>query len=133
MKEQRMLNKDDILKTNAGRKTMTVEVKPWKGQARIRGVSAGEMDHLESLLHAYYKDPLAVTDRVRATACAYFLSDEDGNRMFSNDEIDKLNALPAPGLTVVFNEGMRFNKRAASIEDLEKNSETTPKESSGTK
>lgn len=127
-----MLSKETILATSGKRKTTKLKVRPWDGEVLIRGVSAGEMDHIESMLEAYNRDPMSITSGMRATACAYFLADESGNRMFGDDEIDKLDALPASGLTVVFNEGLRFNKRAASIDELEKNSEPTPGDSSGT-
>jgi hypothetical protein len=128
-----MLNRESILSTNTGRRTKVIDVKPWGDQVRIRNVNAGEQDHIDSLLSAFDKDPMSVTSRVIATACAYYLSDESGNRMFSDADIDKLDALPSDGLTVVFNQGARFNKRTASVADIEKNSEPTPSEDSGTK
>jgi len=126
-----MLTKANILSFGATRKTKKIRVKPWGGDTLIRGVSAGEMDHIESILDGYAKDPMSMTSRVRATACAYFLSDESGNRMFGDDDIDALNALPAAGLTFVMNEGLRFNKRAV-LEELEKNSGPTQSDNSGT-
>lgn len=125
-----MLNKETILALSGKRKVKKLHVKAWGGDVFIRGVSAGEMDHIEGMNEAYRKDPLSVPFH-RATACAYFLSDESGKRMFGDDDIEKLNELPVAGFTQVFNAGLAFNQMA-SIEELEKNSETTPSDNSGT-
>lgn len=126
-----MLNKNEILSFSPGRKTKKIRVKPWGGDVLIRGVSAGELDHIEAIETAFEKDPLAVTSHVRARVCAYFLANEDGSRMFGDSEVDQLNSLSAAGMTVVYQEGIKFNRRAMA-EELEKNSETAPKDSSGT-
>lgn len=126
-----MLNKTDILSIGAGRKTRKIAVKPWGGDVLLRGVSAGELDHIEAIEAAFEKDPLTVTSHLRARACSYFLANEDGTRMFNDDEIEKLNNLAAAGLTIVYREGIKFNRRA-TVEELEKNSGPTPKENSGT-
>lgn len=126
-----MLSKTEILSIGAGRKTKKITVKPWGDDVLIRGVSAGELDHIEAIEAAFDKDPLSVTSHLRARACAYFLANEDGTRMFNDDEIDKLNTLSAAGLTVVYREGIKFNRRVTA-DEAEKNSEPTPKENSGT-
>ena len=126
-----MLTKDNIFSMGAGRRTKKIRVKPWGGEVLLRAVSAGEMDHIEALGAAFDKDPLSVASHLRARVCAYFLANEDGSRMFGDGDMDRLNALSAAGMTIVYEEGMRFNKRAM-IEELEKNSETTRSESSGT-
>lgn len=126
-----MLNREAILNTATGRKTMVLDVKPWGDKVTIRGLSAGELDHVESMISAYDKDPMSITTKLRATVCAYLLSDASGNRLFSDADVDALDQLPAAGLTVVFNKGLEFNKRLAKAADAEKNSGTTPNESSG--
>ncbi len=120
-----MLTKENILSIGAGRRTRKIRVKPWGGEVTIRAVSAGEMDHIEALGAAFEKDPMLVASHLRARVCGYFLANEDGSRMFGDGEIEKLNELSAAGLTIVYEEGMRFNKRALN-EELEKNSEATP-------
>lgn len=125
-----MLNKESILALGGKRKVKKIHVKAWGGDVFVRGVSAGEMDHIDGMNEAYSKDPLSVPSH-RATACAYFLSDAAGNRLFGDEDIEKLNELPVAGFTQVFNAGLALNQRA-SFEELEKNSETTPSDNSGT-
>jgi|SRR5688572_24378575 hypothetical protein len=125
-----MLNKNDILGIGAGRKTKKIHVKAWSGEVLVRGVSAGEMDHIDALEFAFEKD-MSVTSHLRAQVCAYLLANEDGSRMFADSDLDALNALPAAGLTTVYREGLKFNRRLP-VEEAEKNSEPTPKGSSGT-
>lgn len=119
-----MLTRDGILKLSK-RRTMTLQVKAWGESVTIRALSAGELDHLESMIDAYNRDPMAVTSRLRATAAAYGLSDGTGNRLFGDDDIATLDDMPADGLTEIYNAVVRFNQRGA-ISDAEKNSETTP-------
>lgn len=126
-----MLSKSEILSFSPGRKTKKIRVKPWGGDVLIRGVSAGEMDHIEAIETAFEKEPLSITSHLRARVCAYFLANEDGSRMFGDSEVEQLNGLSAAGMTVVYQEGMKFNRRATT-EELEKNSETAPTDSSGT-
>lgn len=125
-----MLNRDDILKLTK-RRTKKLRVKSWNKEVTIRALSAGELDHVESMTQAFRDDPMAVTSRFRATVAAYGLSDASGNRLFSDDDIEALDDLPADGLTEVQFAVMKFNESSA-IEELEKNSETTPSEGSGT-
>lgn len=127
-----MLSKSEILNLGNARKTKVIHVKPWGDDVLIRGVSAGEMDHIEAIETAFEKDPLSITSHLRARVCSYLIANGDGTRMFADDDIDKLNALPAQGLTIVYREGLKFNRRVTA-DELEKNSEPTPKDSSGTK
>lgn len=124
-----MLTREAILKKGK-RRTERFHVKAWGEEVVIRGVSAGELDHIESLIGAFDRDPMSVTSLIRATVCAYGLSDESGNRIFSDDDIVALDKMPADGLTEVYNRVVNFNlyKRP----DAEKNSETTPSGGSGT-
>lgn len=124
-----MLTRDAILKKGK-RRTTCFTVKAWGEDVTVRCVSAGELDHIESLIGAFNRDPMSVTSLMRATVCAYGLSDEAGNRIFSDDDIMALDKLPADGLTEVFNKVVDFNLH--SRPDAEKNSETTPSGDSGT-
>ena len=124
-----MLTRDGILKIGK-RRTERFTVKAWGEEVVIRCVSAGELDHIESLISAFERDPMSVTSLMRATVCAYGLSDEGGNRIFSDDDIMALDKLPADGLTEVFNRVVKFNLHTRP--DAEKNSETNPSEGSGT-
>jgi len=127
-----VLNKTGIQRAAGLRRTKEIEVAPWDGNVILRIVNAGELDYIESLLDAYKSNPMDVTEQVRARCAALFLSDEAGNRLFSDEEVAELDTWPHAGLSVVMSEGLKFNRRAMRTEDRAKNSEATQPANSGT-
>ena len=127
-----VLNKSEIKRAAGLRRTKEIEVPPWDGSVVLRIVNAGELDYIESVLDAYRGNPMDVTGQVRARCAAMFLSDESGNRIFSDDEIAEIDTWPHAGLSIVMSEGLKFNKRSMRTEDRAKNSGATQPANSGT-
>lgn len=124
------LTKDDILRA-PDIKTEKVEVPEWGGSVHVRTMTGAERDAWESRL-------LAVTetkkyDNLRATLVAMTCSDENGNRLFSDGDIEALGRKSAAALGRIYDVALRVNALTREArEELLKNSEPSPGASSVT-
>lgn len=98
-----------------------VDIPALGGSVYVREVSAGEYDaiQLDSI------NTMRAPERVkmfRAKCCAYFLSDENGKRLYTDAQIHILNEFNGLALDAVFEAGMKFNKMADfDVSEQEKN------------
>lgn len=123
-----MLTKKQILQSNDLSKEL-VKVPEWNGEVYIRTMTGTERDQFEQSL-AISKDKLNLAN-IRARLCALAICDEDGNRLFTDSEIEALGQKSAAALDRIFEVAQRLNKIGAKdIEDLEKNSGSIPSSNS---
>jgi hypothetical protein len=108
-----VLTADQILKV-ADAKTFEVEVPEWGGEVYIRVMSVGERDANEL-------DWLSNKDKgvpnFRSKFLARVLSDKDGNRLFSDDQVKELKKKSGDVCDRLFKLAMRYN--SVTEEDVE--------------
>lgn len=123
-----MLTKEQILQANDLPKEL-VKVPEWDGEVYVRTMTGAERDAFEqSLIISKGKIDLV---NVRAKLCALAICDENGNRLFSDLEIEQLGQKSAVALDRIFEVTQRLNKIGTEdIEELEKNSSSIPSNSS---
>lgn len=107
------LTKDAILGAR-DLNVLKVHVKEWGGDVYVRVMTVGERD-------AYECEWLANKDKgvqnFRSKFLARCLCDKDGNRLFTDAEIDKLAGKSIAVVDRLFNKSMKHN--AMSMEDVE--------------
>lgn len=115
-----MLTKEQILQTNDLPKEL-VKVPEWDGEVYVRTMTGAERDNFEqSLVISKGKMNLA---NIRARLCALAICDENGNRLFTDSEIEQLGQKSAAALDRIFEVTQKLNGIGAKdIEELEKNS-----------
>jgi len=123
----KILGKQDIVQSN-DQVLELVEVPEWGGSVYVRSMMAAERGRIEADAAKFKetkgKDPgFAQTFTVRVAGLC--MCDEQGNRLFSDSELDLLrqkNALPVSRVAEVAQRLSGFSK--ADLEALEKNSGT---------
>jgi monomeric isocitrate dehydrogenase len=113
-----ILSKAAILAAN-DKKMVEIDVPEWGGIAKIRVMSGTERDRFESEFVGNNKS----VDMVRAKLVAKCLCDEDGNRLFTEQEIPQLGEKSASVLDKLFTTCMKLNRFTKDdVEDLAGNS-----------
>lgn len=93
-----------------------VRVPEWGGVVRVRGMTGAERDQWEAAL--LDGDKKLTRRQVRATLVALTVVDEQGRRLFSEEDVERLGAKSARALQRVFNVAQRLSR--LSLEDVEK-------------
>lgn len=113
-----MLNREQILSVQDS-KIETVEVPEWGGSVCVRAMSAKERDGWEI---RYATDFANKNRSVRGSLCAVVICDENGNRLFTEQDIPVLEQKSAAALDRLFDVAMRMNGlRKQDVDELEKN------------
>lgn len=95
------LNKDQILSVK-DLPLEEVEVPEWGGSVLVRGMNGTERDSFEiSMIDQKQKGKMNL-ENVRAKLCAMTIVDEEGNRIFSEKDIEALAKKSASALGRVF-------------------------------
>jgi hypothetical protein len=111
-----MLNREQFFAATPAIQTEDVEV-PGMGVVRVRTVSVGDRCRLEFASEG--KD----REGYRARLVVASAVDEDGKPLFTYEDVDKINALPAYVIDPIVEAVMRLNALSASdVEDARKNS-----------
>lgn len=118
-----LLSRDDILKVD-DRKYEEVAVPEWGGTVRVRSLTGRERDQFESSLVDKKTGQASRLANARARLVAMTLVDEDGNRMFSTDDVSALGTKSAAALERVFTAarrlcGMTDDDLAELVEDFD--------------
>lgn len=128
-----MLTRDNILLAK-DRPREFVPIEEWVPlfgtfDPAVHGVYVGTMsgkerDQWERLaLSRKGKDELKNLDNLRASMASICIQDEDGNRMFSEADIESLSAKSSLALDKIFDVAIRLNKlRKEDQDELVKNS-----------
>ena len=113
-----ILGQDDL-------KTEDVQVPEWGGAwVRVRTLNACERDHFEaSTIQRNGKRITTNMENIRARLCLLCLIDENGERLFADEDAFPLGGKSAAALDRIFTVAQRLNGlRDEDIEDLVKNS-----------
>ena len=120
------LNRDQIL-AHKTLKCETIEVPEWGGEVKVRELSASEADVFESGLAAARQgqngsgpDPL-IARNFRAKIVALAAVDDEGNRLFTDDDVETLGSMSRSALDRVSSVAMRLSGYS---DDGKKNSPT---------
>lgn len=109
-----MLTRDMILEAD-DLKTETVKVPEWGGEVRVRMMTAADRDVYEQRL--FQSREGGTIKNIRATLAAMCLVDDEGGRMFNEDDIEILGRKSASALNRVFEAAQRLNR--ITDDDLE--------------
>lgn len=115
-----MLNKQAILAAQ-DLPHEDVNVPEWGGVVRVRTMTGVERDAFESESVGKMADGTvqARLDNVRARLCSRCLIDEQGNRLFTDDEVDALSKKSGRALGRVFDVAAKLNGlNKADVEEL---------------
>lgn len=113
-----MLSKSAILAAD-DKKIITMDVPEWGGSVGIRVMSGTERDRFESEFVGGNKS----VDMVRAKLVAKCLCDDDGERLFTEQEIPALGEKSAAVLDKLFTACMKHNRFTKDdVEELAGNS-----------
>jgi len=121
-----LLNKSQILAA-VDLPTETVDVPEWGGEVLVRGLTAAERDAFEQSVVTLNGAGKAASTKmnlsnVRAKLCALTMVDADGERLFSDAEVDALGRKSAQALQRVFDAAQRLSGLSQSdVEELAKN------------
>jgi len=115
-----MLTKEQILKAD-DLQSEDVFVPEWGDTVRIRTLTGAELDAFETSFVCKGKADMR---NIRARLVARCLVDVDGNRLFSDAEIEALGGKSGPALDRLYSVATRLNPRSEQDQkELEKNSE----------
>lgn len=110
-----------------------VDVPEWGGKVRVKSLTGRERDALESsMIVGKGKNANVNLNNLRAKLVARSVVDEDGKRLFNDDDIAALGAKSAAALTRVYEAAQRLSGiTEEDVDELTKNSETAPSADSG--
>lgn len=105
-----LLSKDQILEAS-DLQTITVSVPEWGGDVQIRSMTGADRDEFESSMVKTDAAGNRVADMSnhKAKLVAMTLVDEDGNRMFTQDDVTRLAMKSSAALTRVFESAQELN------------------------
>ena len=96
-----------------------VEVPEWGGVVYVKELTAEERSRYDILL---FKDGKVDTDNYYARLCVFCVTDEHGNRIFSDDDAVPLGRKSSGAVGRVFDVARKLNRIGAEeVADLEKN------------
>ncbi len=126
-----LLNKKQILEAD-DLETRDVYVKPWGGHVRVRTMTAYERDQFEqAMFTSQTGGKKKRMENVRATLVSLAVVDENGNRLFNEKDIKALSKKSAAAMDQLFAEAQKLNAVSdEDVDDMAKNSEETPDDSS---
>ena len=118
----KILSRDEILKAQ-DIKTEEVQVPEWGGSILVRGLTGIERDRFEeSILQGHGKNRTVTLDNIRAKLIARSVVDEQGNRIFSDADIEGLGKKSGATLSRVFEVCQRLSGlNEGALEELTKN------------
>ncbi len=115
----RYLTREAILQIN-DLPAEDVEVPEWSGVVRVRGLTAAERDQFEqSIVETRGKNTRVNLRNIRAKLVALTVVDEQGNRVFSDSDVEALGRKSAAALNRVFEVAQRLSGlRPEDVEEL---------------
>lgn len=104
-----LLNRDAILSAEDLEKEL-VHVPEWGGHVYVRALTGAERDAFEaSMVDQRGRDRKMNLKNLRARLCALTICDEEGNRLFSDADVEALGRKSAAALTRVFAVAQRLS------------------------
>ncbi len=89
--------------------TIKVPIESCEASIYIRTISGREREELMDYAARLQEDDEAVGGEVRATHAVRYLSDADGNRLYTDDQIPEVAALPGTLLEIAYQRGIAHN------------------------
>ncbi|MDF4024134.1 phage tail assembly chaperone [Luteibacter sp. PPL201] len=124
-----LLSKDQILAADR-KKFVDVPVKEWGGTVRLQELSASDRDLWESEQITMLADGSGAKfnpKHARARLIVRSLVDEQGRRLFSDDEVASVGSLSASTAQKLFNHARKLNAITNDdMKELEGNSDAAP-------
>ena len=115
--KEQILNSQDLTKEK-------IEVPEWGGVIFVRTMTGAERDSFEQGI--VNDDRTANLSNIRAKLCALTVVDEEGKRIFTDDDVKGIGEKSSLVLDRVFQVAQKLNGiSSADVEDLAKNSEET--------
>jgi hypothetical protein len=117
-----MLSKKDILAAHDIQKEL-VHVEPWSGDVWVYGMTGKERGEYEASIYEMQgKTQIMHLQNLKIKMCSLCMRDEDGRRMFDEDEIDDLGAKSSQAIEIIFDVAQRLSGLStAEVENLSKN------------
>lgn len=110
------LNRDDILKVPD---LVAEPVHAWGGIVYVRGMTGTERDHFEgSVVNQKNGQQTVNMDDIRAKLCVVCICDENGNRLFTDDDVELLSKKSGKELNRIFGVAQRLS--GITTEEVEK-------------
>lgn len=103
---EQILGADDLPKRE-------VEVPEWSGAVYVRALTGAERVQFERVVFS----DTATDESVMAQLVALCTVDQEGNRLFTTDDVDALNGKNAKALNRISNAAILFNALDAGIEE----------------
>lgn len=127
----KILGKTDILKTDDIKREL-VPVPEWGGSVYVKTMTGPERDQFElSCITGKGKNRRMSFENVRATAAAFTICDEKGNRLFQANEVIELGRKSGNALGRVWEVASRLNGLTQEdVEELAGNSGDGPSDAS---
>ena len=97
-----LLTKDAIMQVS-DLPTEVIEIPQWDGHVKVRGMNAGERDRFEEAIRKHGMSNL------RALLASMTIIDEEGKRIFSDKEIEKLAGKSAEALDLIVEVASRLS------------------------
>ncbi len=118
LSKEQILSSDDVI-------IESVHVPEWKGDVRVRGIKARELDDFQKKIIATNgKDVSANASNIRARLCALAIVDEDGKMIFTEADIKALGEKSAVAIDRVFTVARDLGgMKPEEIEEMAKNSD----------
>lgn len=124
-----LLSKEQILSKDR-KKTVDVNVKEWGGSVRLQELSASDRDMWENesfVLNADGTGAKFNPKHARARLVVRCLVDDQGRRLFMDDEVAAIGSLSAATVQRLFNAARKLNAISdEDISELEGNSDAGP-------
>lgn len=119
MAAKKFLNKAEILAKD-DLKTEDVFVPEWDAWVKVRTLNASERDHFEaSTVQRNGKRVTTNLEHIRARLCLLCMVDENGERIFSEEDTLPLGGKSASALDRIFTVAQKLNGlRDADVEEL---------------
>jgi len=115
--KEQILNSQDLTKEK-------IEVPEWGGVIFVRTMTGAERDSFEQGI--VNDDRTANLSNIRAKLCALTVVDEEGKRIFTDDDVKGIGEKSSLVLDRVFQVAQKLNGISPTdVEDLAKNSEET--------
>lgn len=104
-----------------------IEIPEWNGSVFLRPMKVGERDRLSAWAQ---KPENANNTEIRKRLLVNCLCDDEGKRLFQDNQIADLDGFSDKVIDHLFIEAQKICGILEDLKDLEKNSETTPSEDS---
>jgi len=127
-----LLTREEILQAE-DLPTEDVPVPEWGGTVRVRALKGYERDKFEdSVTDQEGGTARVIAENLRAKLVALSIVDEQGKRLFSEDDVRRLGGKSAKALDRVFSVAQRLSGISSDdVDELVKNSGAGPSASSG--